>query len=85
MHTHEGPRALPVHIHRDAWEPADGLADPVHQEGQFDAYREDDAVRKEGRAVDEHVLGELYEGDDMQGVVAVRVDQVRNHGHGGDC
>ena len=52
---------LPVHIHRDARQPAGGLARPVDDERELDTRGEDDAVGEEGRAVDEHVLGEVDE------------------------
>ena len=36
----------------------------------------DDAIREDSRGVDEHVLGEVHEGDTVQGVVGVCVYQV---------
>ena len=74
--THERPHALPVHVHRDGREPADGLARPEDEQRDLDAAGDDDAVGEEGRAVEDHVLREVRDGEDVQGVGAVRVQQV---------
>ena len=78
--THEGPDALPVHVHRDGREPADGLARAEDEQGDFDAAGDDDAVGEEGRAVEDHVLREVGDGEDVQRVGAVRIEQVGHRG-----
>ena len=76
--THERPYALPIYVHRDGSEEADGLARAENEQRHLDAAGDDDAVVSEGRAVEYEVVCRADDGEDVLGVGAVRVEQIRH-------
>ena len=83
--TDERPHALPIHIHRDGSEEADGLARAENEQRHLDAAGDDDAVVSEGRTVEYEVVCCADYGEDVLGVGAMRVEQISHRGPtGGD-
>ena len=75
---------LPVHVHRDGREPTERLTRAEDGQGSLDATRDDMAVGEKRKPVEDHVLREAGDGEDVQGVGAVRVEQVSHCGLTGD-
>lgn len=70
---------LSVHIHRDGYSPADGLAPAEDEQRDLDSARDNNTVSGQGQAVEDQVFREVGDGEDMQGIRVVYIDEVRHN------